>query len=102
MSATGGTLVQIGCIRDALPYLNPCGTIVAATVCTPQEWILATLQPEHYRDYDPTCTIPTLCGPIGAQTGTGTTTTTGTTTGTGLTQGTGTGTTTGTGTGFGF
>lgn len=86
--AAGGSLFQIGCAREIAANLNPCGTILSTNFCTPQQWAVLFVEPQDW-DYDPTCTIPTLCGPFPGEAGVGTTTSTTTTTGTGLTGFTG-------------
>lgn len=90
-SSAGGALVQVGCAKTIGANINPCGTLLSTQYCDPAAWDLLFVHAQDW-ERDPTCTIPTLCGPWPAS---GTGTTTGTTT-TGTTAGTTTTGTTGT------
>jgi hypothetical protein len=79
-TSVGGSLLQISCAKTIATNVNPCGTVLSATFCDPQQWDLLFADPQDW-GRDPTCTIPTLCGefPAIGEGGTANTTTTTTT-----------------------
>src|SRR5262245_16033028 len=62
----GGTMFasENGCL-NALFSVQVCGTVVPATICTPQDQLALEFQFLKVPDYsiDPSCTIPFSCGP---------------------------------------